>query len=479
MVNHHLFMADLAVRGGGYGEVIPDYEAVIFDEAHQIEEVATQYFGAAVSTWRLAQLRRDAQKTLSAAGRLGPELSNAINALGHQTEALAALFRKRDGEFELWRGDDPEEDRLKEIGGNILVCLDNVAARLEKAAAKDEDLETVARRSREAAHDLGFVLEGLDSQFVFWGERRGRGLFLRASPIDVSPFIQEGLLGGELSLVLTSATLTAGRSFDYIKERLGLWPETEGLMVESPFDYAGKTLLYVPRRLPAPRSPAYLPALAAEIEQLLHHSRGRAFVLFTSYRNMHWTAEALRSKIPWPCLVQGEAPRTALLERFKRETSSVLLATHSFWQGVDVPGESLSAVIIDKLPFPRPDQPLVRARSDRLREEGQDPFFGYSVPEAVITLKQGLGRLIRSENDRGTAGRARLPAGDQRIRTPFFGKSAPQPPDSPNAGCGRVLPPTLTYPGSGNFFQFLPVTHRGTWACRSWRGLAAPRAAGS
>jgi len=401
VVNHHLFMADLAVRGEGYGEVIPDYEAVVLDEAHLIEEVATQHFGLAVSSWRLSELRHDAQRVLAPAGRLTPALGRALTALGHQADVLAAEFFPHAEEIELWTSDDPSMDRLRRFGGEVLAGLDSLAVLLEEAARGEEEIESLAERTRLISRELDFIIEGADRKFVYWAERRGRGLHLRASPIEAAPYLHEYLYSRGLPLVFTSATLTAEHSFHFFKQRLGLFEEIEGLVVDSPFDYQEQTLLYVSPRLPSPRSQAYPPALAEEIERLLSFSRGRAFVLFTSYRNLNFVYQALSGRLPWPCLVQGQAPRTVLLERFRRETSSVLLATQSFWQGVDVPGQSLSAVIIDKLPFPPPDRPLVKARAQKIREEGGDPFLDFHLPGAIITLKQGLGRLIRTRTDYG------------------------------------------------------------------------------
>ena len=401
VVNHHLFMADLAVRGQGPGEVIPEYEAAIFDEAHQVEDVATQHFGLEVSTWRLVRLRHDAERILARGGRLDPDLARALAGLGHQADTMARDVLPRTDETELWRDDRPDMDALRTLGGRVMTLMDDIAGRAERLAKGDEEVEAVAERARRITGDLGFILEGTDHTFVYWAERRGRGLFLRASPIDVASCLRDNLFAQGLPLVFTSATLTAQGSFDYLKQRLGVLDEVEGVLAPSPFDFEHQTLLYVPRSMPAPNHPDYLPSLAREIELLLKLSRGRAFVLFTSYRNLNYVAGEIEDRAPWPLLVQGRAPRTVLLDRFREETESVLLATQSFWQGVDVPGESLSAVIIDKLPFPRPDRPLVRARSDRLKEEGLDPFFHYSVPEAIITLKQGLGRLIRTGGDRG------------------------------------------------------------------------------
>lgn len=415
VVNHHLFMADLSVRARGHSEVIPDYEAVVFDEAHQLEDVATQYFGLNVSTWRLQRLRRDVERGLSQARRLTPQIALALTAVGHQTDALARLAPETD-ETALW-GEDDSLMELRQAARRLEELLGGLHARLSEAADEDDELESLANRAQAVTEELGFIIEADDSDYVYWAESRGRGMFLRASPIDVAPFLQDHLYARALPLVFTSATLAAGGSFDYFKERMGLLDEIEGQIVESPFDYARNTLLYVPKGFPVPNNPQYLERLTDEVERLLNISRGRAFVLFTSYRNLNHVSQALRDRLPWPLLIQGEAPRTALLDRFRQDTHSVLMATHSFWQGVDVPGESLSAVIIDKLPFPRPDRPLIQARNQRLKEQGQDPFLSYSVPDAIITLKQGLGRLIRSRTDRGL-----LAVLDVRLASRGYGK---------------------------------------------------------
>ncbi|MFH1134863.1 MAG: ATP-dependent DNA helicase [Pseudomonadota bacterium] len=418
VVNHHLFMADLAIREERYSEVIPEYQAVVFDEAHLLEDVATQHFGIEVSTWRLARLRRDLEKELGAKKILNPDFGGVLEGLKNLTDVLGRDFFPQPGEYDLWGENDPDlMNRLSELGRRILAFLGTLTVRLEKAGEKDEDVLNLAKRAARAAGDLADLLEARSADFVYWAERRGRGLHLHASPIDVSSFLQEKLYKQDVSLVFTSATLTSDNSFAFFKKRMGLPPELDGLIVDSPFDYQNQTLLWVPGRLPPPQSPSYLDALTEEVERLLHLSRGRAFVLFTSFRNMHYVSSRLRARLPWTCLIHGEAPRNALLEQFRRETDSVLMGSHSFWQGVDVPGESLSAVIIDKLPFPRPDSPLVRARSNRLQEEGGDPFYDYSIPEAVITLKQGLGRLIRGKTDRGL-----LAVLDSRLMTKGYGR---------------------------------------------------------
>jgi len=417
VVNHHLFMADLGIRDEGHGEVIPSYGAVIFDEAHQLEEIATQYFGLSVSSWRLLELKRDSSLALLRAKKMNTGLDQTLTVLGHQSDSLARNFFTREGEFQLEVDGDPVMDRLREFGAQVAVGLDNLAARLEAVSQADEEIESLAFRARTISRELSFILEGRDSGYVFWAEQRSGGVFLRASPIEVGRFFQEKLYARGLPLVFTSATLATERSFKYYKERLGILPEVDGYVLDSPFDYTRQSLFYVPPHLPPPQNNRFLNSLTAEIEKLLNVSQGRAFVLFTSYRNLNYVAERLPERLAWPCLIQGQAPRSALLDRFRQEKDSVLLATQSFWQGVDVPGESLSAVIIDKLPFAPPERPLVKARLQKLREEGFDPFMSYQVPEAIITLKQGLGRLIRTKTDHGL-----LAVLDTRILTRRYGK---------------------------------------------------------
>lgn len=417
VVNHHLFMADLAIRESGFGEVIPNYEAVIFDETHQLEDVATQYFGMSVSSYRLHELRRDSDRVLRQTRQMNPLLDRILASLKNQTDTLVQRFFTEDGEFELADDNNRTADGLNEFGFEIVSGLDGLASALDAVRNGNEEIEAIIRRARTLSRELSFILEGKDTSFVFWAVRKGGGLLLRASPLEVGPFLQEKLYFQGLTLVFTSATMATDRSFDYFKERLGLLPEIEGFIFDSPFDYAEQTLLYVPGRLPPPQSPDFLTGLVAEIEKLLKLSRGRAFVLFTSHRNMNYTAKKLSGRLSWPCLVQGQAPRSVLIDQFRKETDSVLFATHSFWQGVDVPGESLSAVIIDKLPFTPPDRPLFKARLQRLADEGRDPFMSYQVPEAIITLKQGLGRLIRSNSDRGL-----LAVLDTRIMNRGYGR---------------------------------------------------------
>ena len=258
----------------------------------------------------------------------------------------------------------------------------------------------LAARSSDLRHTLKLILSGEDNAYVYWGERRGRGIFLRASPIDVAPYLREFLFDNLQTTVLTSATLAVERSFDFIRSRLGI-EAAEQLQLPSHFDFKRLTRLYIPKQLPDPNSEGYLESAVDEIVRILDLTRGRAFVLFTSLRNMERAHELLTGRISFPLLLQGAGSRRDLLERFRAEEGAVLLASASFWQGIDVRGPDLSCVIIDKLPFAVPDDPIVQARIERIRTEGGEPFWQYQVPSAALALKQGLGRLVRSSSDRG------------------------------------------------------------------------------
>jgi ATP-dependent DNA helicase DinG len=280
------------------------------------------------------------------------------------------------------------------------VRLEGLRTAILALTERPEPLTGLAARAQALKEEMAFVLAAADDSHVYFVETRGRGVFLRATPIDVSGMLKELLFDQMRAAVLTSATLAVDGGFDYLKARLGL-EASEEILLPSPFDFARQALLYVPRRMPEPRSPAFVERAAEEILRILERSRGRAFVLFTSYAHMNAVAERIAGELPYPVLIQGEAPKAALLETFRNTPGAVLLATASFWQGVDVVGDQLSCVIVDKLPFASPGDPVVSARIDRLRNRGGDPFGEYQVPVAVLMLKQGLGRLIRSASDRG------------------------------------------------------------------------------
>lgn len=433
IVNHHLLCADAAVRENAYGEVIPSCPHLVVDEAHQLEDVATQYFGRGVSNLRIDDLARDAEHALRGSG---PPAASArhdaaravMHVLDHARAFYSALALAR-----MSRGDErlrvsPEwfADHLT-TGLDLAGALDGLQGTCGLAAAtaadpedgeagRADDLLSVARRAAELADDLRFLLAASDPAYVYFLEVKGRAVQLRAAPIDVSRIVRELVAGQRRATVLTSATLTVDNRFDYVKERLGL-DDAEELAVPSEFDFERQALLYLPRRMPLPRDERYAEAVAWETQQLLRCSRGRAFVLFTSYATMRAVVQMLELELEYPILVQGTAPRSRLLAEFRATPNAVLFATSSFWQGVDVQGDQLSAVIIDKLPFASPGDPIVAARIDALSQQGLSAFEQYQVPLAILTLQQGLGRLIRHRKDRGV-----LAVLDPRLRTMGYGR---------------------------------------------------------
>jgi len=399
VVNHHLFFADLAAKETEFGGVLPEYGAVIFDEAHELEDVAGQYFGLTVSSHQVDDLRRDILLTARRKDFMSTELDHMLMLMLDHAERFFQLFPAQEG-----RTGFSAQAQLREEHGeryqHFLGSLELVATRLRLIKHAPEEVAPLVRRAEELAYRLRFWMESGDKKYVYYVERRGRGCFLQATPIDVSEILREKLFEEVSTVVLTSATLAVSGSFDYVRSRLGLERPRE-LIVPSHFDYRTQSLLYVPAHLPDVRTPAFAAAAGEEIVKVLEHSRGRAFVLFTSYQQMRAIFERVEPRLDFPCLLQGRAPQRALIEEFRSTPHCVLFATSSFWQGVDVQGDQLSCVIIDKLPFAVPSDPVVQARSRALEEAGGNAFFDYQVPQAAIALKQGFGRLIRSKTDRG------------------------------------------------------------------------------
>jgi ATP-dependent DNA helicase DinG len=437
IVNHHLLCADAAVRQSAYGEVIPECACAVVDEAHQLEDVATQYFGVAVSNYRFEELVRDGERLLAVgvAGDKTPEMREILDRVrerGHDLFAnLAATV--------VTRAAPASENRVRITAKTLEPLYEDAAVvmgaldRLEATAAlitpapvdpdrtgdpPKLDLIDLAQRAAHLRDELRFVLRANEREYVYFVETRGRGLFLRAAPIDVSSILRDVLFDRMKATVLTSATLTVDGTFDYMRSRLGLSESSPtAIALPSEFDYKTQALLYLPRRMPDPRSVDFVPAAAREIIGILSASRGRAFVLFTSYAAMRSVQAIVEMDLPYPVFVQGSAPRSALLQQFRTTPNAVLLATSSFWQGVDVMGEALSCVIIDKLPFASPGDPITAARIEAISDRGGQPFGEYQVPLAILTLLQGLGRLIRHRDDRGV-----LAVLDPRLQTMGYGR---------------------------------------------------------
>jgi ATP-dependent DNA helicase DinG len=427
VVNHHLFFADLALRNSAYGSVLPDYTAVILDEAHLIEDVASEYFGAQVSNYQIDDLLRD----LGVMKFENVDLDQEVARGAGRTERFADNFwmgfregRGEEGRYPILPGAFVRRSTNGEMTstplGDLYVALDGALARLETTLdamkEKPADVESIVRRIRQARFDLQFIVTGQDKKFVYWVERRGRGIFLRASPIDVSGLLEDKLFSEVGTVVLTSATLSSGGNFSFIRERLGL-DKAQDLIAESSFNFQTQAVLYLPPQMPEPRSSDWAQAAADEVIRILRATEGRAFVLSTSLAGMQSLYDLVMPEVDYYCLVQGSASKSQLLTRFRETPNSVLFATSSFWQGVDVRGEQLSCVIIDKLPFAVPTDPIVAARQRYIEDQGGSSFHEYSVPQAIISLKQGLGRLIRSTTDRGV-----LVVLDPRLRTKSYGR---------------------------------------------------------
>ncbi len=427
IVNHHLLCADAAVRRSTFGEVIPDVGHAVIDEAHQLEDVATQYFGLSVSTYRVEDLARDAERAIRM--NLVPDRERA-SQIGADVVRLRERARTFFSAIEFVRfevpgatGSDsrvrvgpPQMLNVSDESLALIGALETLEADVALARDVPEDVVSLGRRAGEIREDLRVLTRADDPTYVFYLEVHGRGVFLRASPVDVADIIRDVLLDRMRCTVLTSATLTVDGSFDYIRSRLGIRQAHE-LRLDSEFDYAQQAILYLPKGVPDPRSPQFGASAARQVIEILKRTQGRAFVLFTSYANLREVHAIAAMELEYPIFVQGTAPRSALLRDFKATPHSVLLATSSFWQGVDVVGEALSCVIIDKLPFASPGDPLTAARIEAIAARGGNAFGEYQIPLAILTLKQGLGRLLRHRQDRGV-----LAVLDPRLRTMGYGR---------------------------------------------------------
>lgn len=408
IVNHHLFFSDLALRSSGFGEVLPRYEGVIFDEAHHIENVATQFFGRTFSQYQLldlfADLERQAEQDLDPAA-VGA-LRKTVQGLSQRLDHFLRLFPQERGRYHL----DALVERISDAAWRseidlLLLALKRLQAEIAGYDGHGDGWGNFDKRIVELKENLQHIALPAETgtvRYVHWYERRERAITLSATPVEIASHLREHLYGSVRFCVMTSATLSSGGSFDYVKDRLGLDDQAEYVRFNSPFDYRTRTLMYIPdSSFPEPTGRDYQERTGERVLDILRISRGRALVLFTSLKAMDWVAEFLDGRLSYPVLVQGRASRHNLLDTFRHTTDSVLLAVASFWEGVDVSGESLSCVIIDKLPFEVPSDPVLQARVRSISDNGGNPFFDLQVPRAILSLRQGVGRLMRSATDRG------------------------------------------------------------------------------
>jgi ATP-dependent DNA helicase DinG len=444
VVNHHLFFADLSLRarpgnrrgdaanarGTGeegrerYGEVLPRADAVVFDEAHGIEETASVFFGVSVSLARARELARDLRR--SAARSVGSRDGLLPMAEQFRLAAESAFDAVGGGDSRFPLADIPAGTRFGEKAAFLLRAGEELSQTLASGppgaggspADPGQDRDALLRRVRSFREDLAEVISAESSPAVAWAERRGASVALHRTPIEVSPILADSLWCDPIPFLLTSATLSVSGDLGYFRDRVGLGRvEPRELIVDNEFDFAGRALFYVPRGLPDPSGPAFPAAASVETRELLACSGGGALVLCTSYRTLSALQDALRGEVPYTLYVQGDAPRAQLLREFREGEDTVLIGTGTFWEGVDVPGASLRCVIIDKLPFASPSDPVTSARIRAFRSRGLDPFFSYQLPEAVLALRQGVGRLLRRGDDYGVV--ALL---DDRVTTRGYGE---------------------------------------------------------
>jgi len=417
IVNHHLFFADLALKHDDFGSILPEYSAVVFDEAHEMEDVASDYFGQQISNFRFEELARDADQMMRLTHQGTPSLLRRTQRIREKSRGFFDSFPAKEGRFPFSRNErEAFLEQNREAYDGLLDALKGLETEFAALTQKPEELLRIARRSFEIRQEFAFLFESDEKNYVYWFERRNKGVFLAATPIDVSQILRERLFEAFDTVILTSATLTVAGRFEFIRHRMGV-DHAKECQLPPEFDYEEQSLLYLPQRMPDVRDAGFAVKAADEIAALLELSQGRAFCLFTSYAQMNEVFERLRGRVDFPLQLQGTAPRSVLLERFKTTPNSVLFATASFWQGVDVPGDQLSCVIVDRLPFAVPSDPVVAARVRALQEEGRNPFSEFQVPEAVLALKQGFGRLIRTKTDRGV-----LALLDTRISRMPYGK---------------------------------------------------------
>jgi ATP-dependent DNA helicase DinG len=414
VVNHHLLLADLALKDEGFGDLLPGAEAVILDEAHQIPDIAAQFFGQVWSVRQVQFLLRDIAAELSAGNVRAPGITASAAVVEACIEALRLSLQRAPGRIEWASLPDSFLDELPQLE----TAISDIGTQLEGLGA-GAGLSNCARRAAVMANSLAALRELPDEEGLRWVDTNASGMLLQFTPFEIAQRLREYVEARPCAWIFTSATLAIGEDFSHFAARIGL-AEARTVHIDSPFDYADQARIFLPPHMPQPQDPAFAARFIDACAPLLEASGGRAFLLYTSYRGLAEGVRALHARFPkptFPVLVQGEAPREALLNRFRELGNAVLLATGSFWEGVDVKGEALSIVAIDKLPFASPDDPLLKARLEGIRRRGGNPFFDYQLPQAVLALKQGVGRLIRDFDDFGV-----IVVGDPRLKTKAYGR---------------------------------------------------------
>jgi ATP-dependent DNA helicase DinG len=414
VINHHLLFADMVLREEGFGELLPGADAFIIDEAHQLPEVASVFFGTTLSSHQLRDLARDVRlEQLREAGDV-QDLPEAAERLAGQVQRLRLALGQQDRRA-AW-SEVSENKELQSILEELAESLGTLHAWLQALADRGKGLESCCQRAALLQQRLALLMEPAGGEYIHWFETFHTAFRLNLTPLNVAPVFRNCIDALASAWVFTSATLAVGNSFGHFAAQLGL-DDAQTLQLDSPFDYRNHALLYLPEHMPEPNERHYTDAVVELAREVLAASGGRAFLLFTSHSALRSAARLLEQDFEYPLLVQGSAPRGELLEQFRALGNAVLLGTSSFWEGVDVRGEALSCVIIDKLPFGSPGDPVLQARIEALRKQGVNPFMAYQLPTAVITLKQGIGRLIRDQNDRGV-----LVLCDPRLRSKAYGR---------------------------------------------------------
>lgn len=412
VVNHHLLLADLVLRGTDSGELLSKADTIIFDEAHQLPLLASEFFSETISSRQCIDFFNDTHTAYLSDANDMAQLLEAIDACQISLQHLRTSFTAQNKRI-LWEQVIAEK-KVQQALQNFIECLTDIETCLSSLEGRSTSLDNCCNRAKHMLLMLQNLITKESPKLIRWLETRGQGFMLHQTPLDISTIFQARLAEHDCNSIYISATLSVAGDFSHFANQLAL-TEITAKSWDSPFDYQNQALLYLPKEMPEPSNPKYIERLATVVLPVIKASQGHTFLLFTSYFAMHKTYELLKNQLDYPLFMQGDIPKSELLESFTNTKNAVLFGTNSFWQGVDVRGQSLSCVIIDKLPFAPPNDPVFQARAEKIKQQGQDPFRSYQIPQAVIMLKQGIGRLIRDTNDYGV-----LMICDPRIKSKFY-----------------------------------------------------------